>query len=304
VSVNHAPPPEHAIEVASTLPASAVAAVHEVVSAAATADGVTPLHEPAMLQVTTEDQPHVTHLIARTDGRIVGYAQLDRRDAATPHLEVVVTPDARRRGFGGALVARARAAAAPRPLELWSHGDRPAAAALAARLGFLRVRELWLMRRDLDSELPSVPEVNSLRIRTFRPGEDETDWLRLNAKAFAEHPEQGQMTRADLDRRMAQSWFDPAGFFVAERDSELIGFHWTKVHAGDPPVGEVYVVGVDPDAQGLGLGRILTLVGLHHLRDHGLVSVVLYVEASNAAAIALYSRLGFKHTDTDVMYRG
>jgi len=302
--VNHASPPDDAIEVASTLRTGDVAAVREIVSAAAAADGVTPLHEPAMLQVTTEEQRHVTHLIARTDGRIVGYAQLDRRDASTPHLEVVVTPDARRHGFGGALVARAQAAASPRPLELWSHGDRPAAAALAARLGFLRVRELWLMRRDLDSVLPPVPDVDSVRIRAFRPGEDEADWLRLNARAFAEHPEQGEMTRADLDRRMAQSWFDPAGFFVAERDDELVGFHWTKVHAGDPPIGEVYVVGVDPDAQGIGLGRTLTLVGLHHLRDKGLASVVLYVEASNAAAIALYSRLGFKHTDTDVMYRG
>lgn len=149
-----------------------------------------------------------------------------------------------------------------------------------------------------------MPEVAPIRIRTFRPGEDEEVWLKLNARAFAEHPEQGRMTRADLERRMAQPWFDPEGFFVAERDGRMVAFHWTKVHATEPPVGEVYVVGVDPDAQGLGLGRVLTLAGLHYLQDQALASVVLYVEASNAAAIALYSRLGFVHTDTDIMYRG
>ncbi len=288
---------------APALTAADVTAIHEIVTAAAATDGVTPLHEPAMLQVTTEKQDHVSHLLARQDGRLIGYAQLDKRDPAAPHLEIVVAPPARRQGFGQALVSRARAAVSPLALELWSHGDQPAAAALAARLGFLRVRELWLMRRDL-ADLPPVPDVAPTRIRTFRPGEDEEPWLKLNARAFADHPEQGQMTRADLDRRMAQPWFDPEGFLVAERDGRMVAFHWTKVHGGEPPIGEVYVVGVDPDAQALGLGRALTLAGLHHLHDKGLTTVVLYVEAANAAAIALYSRLGFAHTTTDIMYRG
>ena len=295
--------PDDAIEVAPVLTAADVTAIHEIVAAAAATDGVTPLHEPAMLQVTTEQQDHVSHLLARQDGRLIGYAQLDKRDPAAPHLEIVVAPPARRQGFGQALVSRARAAVSPLALELWSHGDQPAAAALAARLGFLRVRELWLMRRDL-ADLPSVPDVTPTQIRTFRPGEDEEPWLKLNARAFADHPEQGQMTRADLDRRIAQPWFDPEGFFVAERGGRMLAFHWTKVHAGEPPIGEVYVVGVDPDAQALGLGRALTLAGLHHLHDKGLTTVVLYVEAANAAAIALYTRLGFAHTTTDIMYRG
>lgn len=303
------PPPggpsgEDAIELTALLTSADVDAVREIVAAAAAADGVAPLNEPATLQVTTADNPRVSHLLVRDDGRLAGYAQLDQRDPAGPHLEVVVAPHARRQGFGRALVSRARTIVAPIPMELWSHGDRPEAAALADRLGFDRVRELWLMRRDLDADLPPVPDPDPVRIRTFRPGADEEAWLKLNARAFADHPEQGQMTRADLDRRMAQPWFDPKGFFIAERDGRMIGFHWTKVHDGDPPVGEVYVVGIDPSAQSLGLGKILTLAGLHHLRDRGLATVELYVEAANAPAIALYSRLGFVHTDTDVMYRG
>jgi mycothiol synthase len=112
---------------------------------------------------------------------------------------------------------------------------------------------------------------------------------------------------------MAEPWFDPEGFFVAEARADgagaaagdLLGFHWTKVHPGEPPHGEVYVVGVSPRAQGLGLGRLLTLTGLHHLAARGLREVVLYVESDNAPAIAVYSRLGFTHADADthVMYR-
>ncbi len=135
-------------------------------------------------------------------------------------------------------------------------------------------------------------------------GRDEEPWLALNAEAFAHHPEQGGITRADLDERMGETWFDPAGFFVATRGDELVGFHWTKVHDARPPYGEVYVVGVSPRAQGAGLGRRLTLTGLRHLAAQGLGEVILYVEADNAPAVAVYTRLGFSHApaDTHVQY--
>jgi mycothiol synthase len=129
--------------------------------------------------------------------------------------------------------------------------------------------------------------------------------VRVNARAFAHHPEQGRWTRADLERREREPWFSPEGFFLAERDAALVGFHWTKVHDDDEdgPIGEVYVVGVDPDAQGLGLGRALTLAGLRHLDGLRLPAVMLYVDESNTPATALYTTLGFEHRSTDAMYR-
>ena len=196
-------------------------------------------------------------------------------------------------------------------LSAWAHGNHPGAAALAPALGFERVRDLWVMRRSLAEGLPPVNPPASTVVRTFDPARDAEAFLSVNAAAFASHPEQGNMTRADLDQRMAEPWFDPAGFFLAERVStsstdgpELLGFHWTKVHEGDPSYGEVYVIGVHPAAQGLGIGKVLTLTGLRHLRSLGLSEVILYVESDNAAGVAVYERLGFRHAaeDTDVMY--
>jgi mycothiol synthase len=164
-----------------------------------------------------------------------------------------------------------------------------------------------VMRRAL-SDLPAPGRpADGIDVREFRVGEDEEGWLAVNAEAFAHHPEQGAMTRADLDERMSQPWFDPAGFFVATRGGRLVGFHWTKVHGTrvtDDAYGEVYVVGVSPSEQGGGLGKRLTLTGLEHLASLGLKQVILYVEADNAPAVAIYERLGFTHApeDTHVQY--
>jgi mycothiol synthase len=190
-------------------------------------------------------------------------------------------------------------------LTAWSHGNHPAAAALAAGFGFDRVRDLWVMRRSLREPLPELSPTTGpagVVVRPFRPGVDEAAFLAVNRAAFAHHPEQGSLSLEDLQAREEEPWFDPAGFFLAWRDGELLGCHWTKVHSAT--TGEVYVVGIAPAAQGGGLGKLLTLTGLQHLRARGLEEVILYVEADNAPAIAVYSGLGFTHAaeDTDVQY--
>jgi mycothiol synthase len=226
----------------------------------------------------------------------------------------VVHPASRGRGLGRALaraaVDQTRPAAepgraGPGTLRIWAHGDLPAAARLAEAAGFRRVRALWMMRRSLAGPLDEPRFPTGVTVRPFVPGKDEQQWLAVNARAFASHPEQGAWTMDDLLRREREPWFDPAGFFLAERDAKLAGFHWTKVH---PPgvsragTGEVYVVGVDPSGQGTGLGRALTLAGLWHLRKRGVPDVMLYVDEDNQSAVRLYESLGFAHAGTDVMY--
>jgi len=238
---------------------------------------------------------------------LAGYGHLDPADQADPAegpaAEMVIHPDYRGRGFGLTLARALLAEAAPHPLRVWAHGDLPAARALAARAGFAWIRSLWAMRRPLADPLPEPVFPPGVTLRTFRVGADEAAWLDVNRKAFASHPEQGAWTAEDLSLREREPWFDPDGFFLAERDGKLAGFHWTKIHGTPPQVGEVYVVGVDPAAQGGGLGRGLTLAGLHYLRSQGLPEVMLYVDEDNTAAIRLYESLGFTHRGTDVMFR-
>ncbi len=241
------------------------------------------------------------------DQVLAGYGHLDPAGQADPAegpaAEMVIHPDYRGRGFGLALARALLAEAAPRPLRVWAHGDLPAARALAARAGFARIRSLWTMHRPLADPLPDPVFPPGVTVRTFRVGADEAAWLDLNRKAFASHPEQGAWTAEDLSLREREPWFDPDGFFLAERDGKLAGFHWTKIHGSPPAAGEVYVVGVDPAGQGGGLGRALTLAGLHYLRSKGLPEVMLYVDEDNTPAIRLYESLGFTHRGTDVMFR-
>ncbi|NEA44844.1 mycothiol synthase, partial [Streptomyces sp. SID10815] len=216
--------------------------------------------------------------------------------------ELVVHPAHRGRGHGRALGAALLAASGKR-LRVWAHGGHSAARHLAQVLGLTLFRELRQMRRPLtDFALPEAALPEGVTVRAFVPGQDDAAWLAVNAEAFAHHPEQGSLTQRDLDDREAQPWFDPAGFFLAERAGRLVGFHWTKVHA-EERLGEVYVVGVRPGAQGGGLGKALTVIGLRHLADAGLPTAMLYVDADNKAAVTVYERLGFTTYETDLMYR-
>ncbi|MDF5751792.1 mycothiol synthase [Spongiactinospora sp. TRM90649] len=303
------------VETKGRLDDAEVAEVLSLVDAATESDGVRPLNEHVMLHLRHGgDERARAALLREPGGALAGYAHIDPTDAVEgPSGELVVHPAWRRRGYGEALLRAVLDESGGR-LRLWAHGDLPGAERLAATSGFRRARSLWQMRRSLFAPIPSHELPAGVSLRTFVPGRDEGEWIALNARAFADHPEQGSWTLDDLKRREQEPWFDPAGFFLAERDGRTVGFHWTKVHgasvseppAGDhghEPIGEVYVVGVDPAEQGGGLGRALTLAGIAHLRTRGLAQVMLYVDEANRAAIRLYESLGFTRWDTDVMYR-
>ncbi len=264
-----------------------------IAAAAEETDGAAPLDEATWFALRHPDRHDVRQ-----------WAEEDGFAAVSDHsLTLVVHPDARGRGLGGSLLEKALSATDQQALEAWSHADHPAARRLAETHGFERVRELWVMRRSVAEPLPEYDVPADVVVRGYRDSDEEA-FLRLNALAFADHPEQGAMDAANLAERMAEPWFDPAGLLLAERDSRLIGFHWTKQHSDR--LGEVYVVGVDPGVQGIGLGRIVTIAGLEHLRDKGVEDVLLYVESDNGPAINIYrDKLGFTHAarDTHVMYR-
>jgi mycothiol synthase len=276
-------------------------------------DGMRPVSEHVWLHLKEGGDPRGQHLVARdSSGQVVGYAHLDITDPVDgPSAEVAVDPQQRRMGLGRSLVEALIGLSPDGRLRLWAHGEQAGATELATGMGFTHARVLWQMRRSLYAPLPRPAFPPGIDVRPFAVGHDEQPWLDLNAKAFVSLPDQGGWTRDDLDRRIREPWFSADGFLMAWDGSELAGFHWTKVHGRlgsdrehhHNPIGEVYVVGVDPARRGSGLGRGLTLAGLHHLRALDLSQAMLYVDDTNTAAIALYEGLGFSRWDTDVLFR-
>ncbi|MEV4618287.1 mycothiol synthase [Asanoa sp. NPDC049573] len=299
------------VERLAHLEAADIAAVLDLASQASDTDGAYPFSEHVVLHIRHGGEQHAVHLVVRgPDGSLAGYAHVDTTDEVEgAAAELVVHPLRRRHGLGRALVNAAIEVAGSRPLRLWAHGDHPSAGALAVELGFSRARVLFQMRRSLFAPLPERDLPAGVTLRAFEPGRDDEDWVRVNARAFAHHPDQGRWTIDDLRIRMAEPWFDPAGFLLAvdSASGALLGFHWTKVHGKGghqhDPIGEVYVVGVDPDAHGRGLGGALTIAGLRYLRSAGLDQAMLYVDESNTPAVRLYTGLGFAVWATDVSYR-
>jgi mycothiol synthase len=238
---------------------------------------------------------------------LAGFAVVVEEPDGSGILEIAVHPSYRNQGVADRLVGALVETRGLDGLKAWSHGNHEAAADLAARYGYAPVRELWKMRMTTaGADLPDAGFPEGVTLRAFVPGQDEEAWLEVNRAAFADHPEQGNLTRADLEARMAEDWFSPAGFLLAEdAGGRLLGFHWTKVHpqhGPHPAIGEVYVVGVAPEAQGMGLGKALTVAGIRHLQEQGLHAVMLYTDSENAPAVSLYRRLGFTRWDMDVMY--
>lgn len=268
----------------------------ELAQRATDVDGVAPFNEASLLALRDRARARVVVHQTDADGRVAAAAYA----VGDAPVEIVVDPDRRLSGLGRRLLDELLADG---ETQFWAHGDLRGAQALAASAGLTAARTLLVLRLTFDG--PPQPEraLPGVTLRTFAPG-DVDAVVAVNGRAFAHHPEQGAMDRTDMERRMSSDWFDPAGLFVAERDGRVIGFHWTKIDEvpGEGRLGEVYVVGIDPDAQGGGLGTALTARGLRHLHEQGVPAVDLYVEGDNEPALAVYRKLGFVDHARDTLY--
>ncbi|OBK13145.1 mycothiol synthase [Mycobacterium asiaticum] len=289
--------------------------IRELISAATEFDNVAPVGEQVLRELSHDRTEHLLVLDGSAGNSVTGYLNLTPpRDGAAGMAELVVHPQARRRGIG-AVLAQAAMTKTDGRNQFWAHGTLEAAKATAAALGLVPVRELLQMRRPLrDITEPVTPDrLRNVHVRTYRGPADDAELLRVNNAAFSYHPEQGGWTEADIAERRDEPWFDPEGLFLAFSNSEtgaeserLMGFHWTKVHSDPAGLGEVYVLGVDPAAQGSGLGQLLTSIGLsslaRRLADRPNPTALLYVESDNAAAVRTYEKTGFDVYSVDTAY--
>ena len=295
----------------NSLSKSQIDGVIALINAATAQDGTPPISEHIVLHLRHGGDKSDSHLIVEQSGKAIAYAHIDATDlVAGPSVELVVHPDHRKSGLGKELLSKSKEICGSK-MRLWAHGDLSAAQKLAEENGFERIRTVIQMRKSL-ADLH--PQQHKFAIRTFLPGIDNEEWLALNNLLFKDHPEQGGWSIKDLQTRLAESWFDPAGFFVATESSKLIGFTWTKIHGGHShkhenqteqhdhdPIGEIYITAVA--TSGTGLGKVLTQTALAYLKANGLTNAMLYVDSDNQAAVNLYKSLGFAESSQDVMYR-
>lgn len=295
--------------------------VEALIADAAEHDGISPVNEAASLDIRSPQvRDGVAHLLTHSGADLVGYMHLDSV-TGEPSGQLVVAPAWRGKrvanhilgelGFDAHQPDRDGRLARGYRLTLWAFGDQPSAQAWAARNGYHKVRELLIMERDLTEPIPDPAFDASVTVRPFADADAE-EWLRVNARAFAHHPEQGAMTAEDLAERLREPWFDRDGFLVATKpvaDPDaptadhrelMIGFHWTKLHS--PTVGEVYVIAVDPDHGGGGLGRNLLYAGLRYLKTKGAQRAILYVESDLKHVVELYLSAIFIVSHRDALY--
>jgi len=274
-------------------------------------DGHPSLGEAVWRDLDRPVAPASAGVVALDEERAVGFAYVHRSDNETPahwDLGVVVHPDARGdRGVAVALLERVVEHVAGHGgglVVLWLFDPDERDDDAVARAGFRRQRDLLQMRVALPlAEKPAWPL--SVDVRPFVPGQDDDAWLAVNNRAFAGHPEQGGWAKSTLARRLAEPWFDAKGFLLAFDADGLAGFCWTKVHPatdGDPELGEIFVIGVDPSRAGAGLGRALVVAGLRSLTGQGVRTGMLFVDGDNEAALRLYESLGFTTHRRDRAY--
>ncbi|MEX2627894.1 MAG: mycothiol synthase [Ilumatobacteraceae bacterium] len=265
------------------------------------AAGRRPVSDQLWIDLMQGGRPGSLAVVARgPDGRLVGAAQASSGNETTV-MQIVLDPAERLDTLGVELVRRATTETVrdgATHLTWWVAEPSPAHHAIAGALGWRAERELLQMRRALPTDAPVEIET-----RPFRPGVDDEAWIEVNNRAFASHGEQGGWDLETLRQRMTEPWFDPEGFLVHEIGGRMVGFCWTKVHdEGDPVEGEIYVIAVDPDFHGRGLGAQLTLAGLDSIARRGIDVGMLFVDAANTAAVALYEKLGFTVHRTDVAF--
>ncbi len=280
--------------------AVAMEEVSALITAAWRADGARPLNDHLWLDLREGGRQGFAGVIARDDAtkQVVGYCQVSRGNESWS-LDLIVHPVHRYDSLEIApdLIRSALNVVSSEGgghVHWWVFEPNNIHRQLAKEVGLHQGRRLLQLRRPLPLAQDVLAEISEFESCAFRTGIDETEWLTVNNAAFEHHPEQGAWTTEILASRMSEPWFDANGFRLHHVDDHLAAFCWTKIDTDtETPIGEIYVIAVAPSMTGRGLGRLMAIAGLHHIEQQGIPEAMLYVDADNMAAVAMYSALGF-----------
>lgn len=280
--------------------AAALEEVSDLISAAWRADGARPLNDHLWLDLREGGRQGFAGIIARETEHqhILAYCQISRGNESWS-LDLVVHPHHRYDTLEIApeLIRQALDVVASEGgghVHWWVFEPNNIHRQLAESASLQPGRRLLQMRRALPLSTEEVATIVDFDTTAFRAGVDEEAWLAVNNAAFASHPEQGGWTKHTIESREHEPWFNADGFRMHWADNQLIGFCWTKVHDDQAEtIGEIYVIAVHPEFGGHGMGRKMTLAGLHSLASRGIKTAMLYVDADNTAAVSVYQALGF-----------
>lgn len=282
--------------------------IFQIVNESFQVDSVNPLNEHAHLHLKHGGDKPISHILAAKDGKIVGYGHLDQTDLLEgPAAEIVVAPSFRNQGIAKLILRKIEEITNPKPIRLWAHGNVAAASYFTKSLNYEPVREIIQLKISLLNVISDFNFSKEFQVNTYQNEEDQETLLTINKAAFTELPDQAAWTKHDLQLRINEHWFDPAGLLILKKENEPVAFCWTKIHTHHDdehqPLGEIYVLAVLPEFQNYGLGKKLTLWALHHLRKRGLSEAMLYVDAKNHKAMKIYQEIGFVHFGSDTLYK-
>ena len=288
------------IEIKRQMDAKTMEEVSALISDAWRADGARPLNDHLWLDLREGGRSGFAGVISRDldHDHLLGYCQVSRGNESWS-LDLIVHPHHRYDSMEIApeLISSALSIVASEGgghVHWWVFEPNNIHRELASEAGLTTGRQLLQLRRSLPLPEEFTSTIHDFPVNAFRVGIDEEAWLSVNNAAFRSHPEQGGWTRDVIDARINEPWFDSNGLLMHWNENNLAGFCWTKVHTDtDPPMGEIYVVAVDPALAGKGLGRRLTIAGLDHMAKKGITTAMLYVDNDNHAAISVYRSLGF-----------
>jgi len=282
--------------------------ISNIVKEAFRVDFVNPLNEHAQLHLKHGGDKPITHILATVEEKIIGYGHLDQTDLLEgPAAEIVVIPTFRKQGVARLILKKIEEIAKPEPVRLWAHGNIAAAKNFAKNLNYHPIREIVQLKFSLLNVISDFKFPQEFQPTTYQNENDKETILEINSQAFTELPDQSSWTEHDLQLRINEHWFDPAGLLILKNNNQPAAFCWTKIHTHHhdehQPLGEIYVLAVLPKFQNQGLGKQLTLWALHQLRKKGLSEAMLYVDAKNTKAMKIYQEIGFVPSGSDTLYK-